>query len=98
MRRAFLNVARKKKAIAARNALARSQALAPFRAEIEKVMKQWLGQLQGSGWAFAMGRGMRAAALKSYMEDFVLNNGKNLKTLQEQFEDLNYFRQILQKD
>ena len=81
LRRAFLVAARRKKAEAIRNAQARSKMLAPFRGEIEQIMAIWLGKLQGSGWAFAMGRGLRAAAIKAYMEDFVLKNGEMPKGL-----------------
>lgn len=75
LRRVFLAVARKKRAEAFSNALARSKILAPFRGEIEQLMTTWLERQKGSGWAFAMGRGQRAVALKAFIEEFILNNG-----------------------
>lgn len=75
LRKNFLVVARRKKTLAIHNALERSKALSPFRAEIERIVALFRSRIEGRGWAFAMARGQRGAEIKQYLEDFVIKNG-----------------------
>jgi len=76
LKQGFLTAVRKKRYDTYIEAAQRAKGLEQFRSIIDLIVSSWKNQNNGRGWAFAMGKATRSFAIKKYLEDYVLKNGK----------------------